>query len=183
VTRVNGNLTQVSGVLVNIAGIETKGIDLNLGWRGIDTGIGKIGLTWNNTFLRDYDVIVPITGGTQTISREGTEQGSPSQGFPKWKSIGVIDWDGTSFGASLTGRYISKLEEGDGNTMNSRFYTDLQLRWTAPSFADNFEFAVGVNNMFKTKAPGCFTCDINNFDPTMYDVPGRFFYARAHVKM
>ena len=183
VTRVNGILTQVSGVLVNIAGVETKGIDLNLAWRGIDTGIGKLGFTWNNTFLRNFDVIVPITGGTQVISREGTEQGSPSQGFPKWKSIGVIDWDGTSFGASLTGRYISELDEDDGNTMSSKFYTDLQLRWNAPSFAENFDFAIGVNNMFKTKAPGCFTCDINNFDPTMYDVPGRYFYARAHVKM
>ena len=53
----------------------------------------------------------------------------------------------------------------------------------APSFADNFGFALGVNNLFKTKAPGCFTCDINNFDPTMYDVPGRYLYARATVKM
>ncbi|MFL6737837.1 MAG: TonB-dependent receptor domain-containing protein, partial [Sphingomicrobium sp.] len=187
VSRVNGILTQVSGVLVNIAGVETKGIDFNVAYRGLDTGVGKFGLTWNNTFLTNYDVIVPITGGTQTISREGTEQGSPSQGFPKWKSIGVLDWDGTSFGASLTGRYISKLKEFDSgalvNTMGSKFYTDLQLRWTAPSFADHYGFAIGVNNLFKTKAPGCVTCDINNFDPTMYDVPGRYFYARASVKM
>jgi iron complex outermembrane receptor protein len=184
VTRTsNGILTQVSGLLLNIAGIETKGIDFNLAYRGIDVGMGKLGLTWNNTFLRNFDVIVPITGGTQTISREGTEQGSPSQGFPKWKSIGVLDWDGTAFGASLTGRYVSKLKEGDGNTMNARFYTDLQLRWTSPDFADHFGFALGVNNLFKTKAPGCFTCDINNFDPTVYDVPGRYFYARASVKM
>ena len=187
-TRVNGVLTQVSGVLVNIAGIETKGIDLNVAYRGIDTGIGKFGLTWNNTFLNEYDVIVPITGGTQVISREGTEQGSPSQGFPKWKSIGVLDWDGTNFGATLTGRYISKLDEVDAdgdviNEMDAKFYTDLQLRWTSPSFADRFGFAIGVNNLFKTKAPGCVTCDINNFDPTMYDVPGRYFYARANVKM
>ena len=27
------------------------------------------------------------------ISREGTEQGSPDQAFPKWKSIGIVDWD------------------------------------------------------------------------------------------
>jgi iron complex outermembrane receptor protein len=183
VTRVNGILTQVSGVLVNIAGIETKGIDLNVAYRNVDTSIGKFGFTWNNTFLRNYDVIVPITGGEQVISREGTEQGSPSQGFPKWRSIGVLDWDGTTFGASITGRYISKLEEDDGNTMSSKFYTDLQFRWMAPSFADNFGFALGINNLFKTKAPGCFTCDLNNFDPTMYDIPGRYFYARASVKM
>jgi iron complex outermembrane receptor protein len=183
VTRVNGNLTQVSGLLQNIAAIETKGIDLNVAYRNIETGMGKFGLTWNNTFLRNYDVIVPITGGTQVISREGTEQGSPSQGFPKWKSVGILDWDLASFGATVTGRYVSKLQEGDGNVMNAKFYTDLQLRWHAPSFSDNFGFALGVNNLFKTKAPGCFTCDINNFDPTVYDLPGRYFYARATVKM
>lgn len=183
VTRVNGNLTQVSGLLQNIAGVNTKGYDLNIAYRTDQTSAGKFGFTWNNTFLRNYDVIVPITGGTQVISREGTEQGSPSQGFPKWKSVGILDWDITNFGATITGRYVSKLKEGDGNKMGSKFYTDLQLRWTAASFADNFGFALGVNNLFKTKAPGCFTCDINNFDPTVYDLPGRYFYARATVKM
>jgi len=183
VTRVNGTLTQVSGLLQNIAAIKTKGYDLNIAYRTDKTSAGTFGFTWNNTFLRNYDVIVPITGGTEVISREGTEQGSPSQGFPKWRSVGILDWDITSFGATLTGRYISKLKEGDGNTMNAKFYTDLQLRWHAPSFSDNFGFALGVNNLFKVKPPGCFTCDINNFDPTMYDLPGRYFYARMTVKM
>lgn len=183
VTRVNGNLTQVSGLLQNIAGIKTKGYDLNVAYKTDKTSAGTFGLTWNNTFLRKYDVIVPITGGTQTISREGTEQGSPSQGFPKWKSVGLLDWDITNIGATVIGRYVSKLKEGDGNTMNAKFYTDLQLRFHALSFSDNFNFALGVNNLFKTKAPGCFTCDINNFDPTTYDLPGRYFYARATVKM
>ena len=66
-------------MLQNIAAIETKGLDLNLAYRDLDTGFGKFGLTWNNTLLTNYDVIVPITGGTQVISREGTEQGQPSQ--------------------------------------------------------------------------------------------------------
>ena len=124
---------------------------------------------------------VPITNGRQVISREGTEQGSPSQGFPKWRSIGVLDWDLASFGATLTGRYVSKLAETGGNVMKSRFYTDLQLRILTGE--DRFGFALGVNNLFKTRAPGCVTCDINNFDPTVYDVPGRYFYARASYRM
>ncbi|HET7817267.1 MAG TPA: TonB-dependent receptor [Sphingomicrobium sp.] len=184
VTRAGGGqLTQVSGLLQNIAGIKTDGIDLNLAYRTAETGMGRFGFTWNNTFLRNFDVIVPATGGEQVISREGTEQGSPAQGFPKWKSIGIIDWDLTSFGMTITGRRVSRLRESDGNVMKSRFYTDLQIRFTAPSFAENGGLALGVNNLFKTKAPGCFTCDLNNLDPTVYDVPGRYMYARATVKM
>ena len=73
-------MTEVSGFLQNIAAIKTKGIDVNLAYSGLDTGgFGTLGFTWNNTFLRNFDLILPITGGTETISREGTEVGSPSQ--------------------------------------------------------------------------------------------------------
>jgi iron complex outermembrane receptor protein len=184
VTRAsNGQLTTVFGVLGNIAGIRTKGIDLNVAYRGPKTSIGKFGVTWNNTFLKNYDLIVPVTGGSVVISREGTEVGSPSQGFPKWKSIGILDWDLANFGASLTGRRVSKLRESDTNVLKSRFYTDLQLRWNPTFLNRQFGFAVGANNLLNTKAPGCNTCDLNNFDPTMYDIPGRYYYGRVSVKM
>jgi len=88
-----------------------------------------------------------------------------------------------SFGATLIGRYVSKLKEQGGNTLQSRFYTDAQLRFTPSFWDDRFGFAVGANNIFNTKAPGCVTCDINNFDPTVYDVPGRYYYAKVSVKM
>jgi iron complex outermembrane receptor protein len=67
--------------------------------------------------------------------------------------------------------------------MSAKFYTDLQLRWNPSWVGHQFGFAVGANNLLNTKAPGCFSCDLNNFDPTMYDVPGRFYYIRAGVKM
>ncbi|MCJ8157415.1 TonB-dependent receptor domain-containing protein [Sphingomonas sp. LaA6.9] len=183
VTRAGaGQLTQVVGLLQNIAGINTDGLDVNLTYRTGETGAGRFGFTWNNTFLFNYDVIVPTAGGTQVISREGTEQGSPSQGFPEWKSIGIIDWDKDDFGMTLTGRYVSELDEAGGNVMKDRFYTDVQFRLTVGEDKD-FGFALGVNNIFNTTAPGCVTCDINNFDPTTYDLNGRYLYAKATFKM
>ena len=185
ITRsVAGDIVGIDSVLDNIAGIRTKGIDANLAYRTDETGFGRFGFTWNNTFLRNFDILVPTADGTQVISREGTEVGSPSQAFPKWKSIGIVDWDLASFGATVTGRYIKSVRETNAdNKIKSMFYTDLQLRWTSPDFADNFGFALGVNNLFDVKAPACFGCDVNGFDPTTYDVPGRYLYARATVKM
>ena len=184
VTRAaGGQLTQIEGLLGNIAGIRTKGIDLNVAYRTLRTQAGTFGFTWNNTFLKNYDVIIPTADGTQVISREGTEQGSPAQGFPKWKSIGIVDWDGSQFGATVTGRYVSKLRESDGNVMKSKFYTDVQLRWMPEMLGQQWGLAFGVNNLFNTRAPGCNTCDLNNFDPTMYDIPGRYYYFRAGVKL
>ena len=183
VTRANGQLTQVAGLLGNIAGIETEGVDLNVLYSTEKTSAGRFGFTWNNTFLRNYSVIVPTSGGEAIISREGTEQGSPSQGFPHWKSVGIVDWDLGEFGATFTGRYVSKLKEQGGNVMKSRFFTDIQGRFTPGWWEERFGFALGVNNLFDTKIPGCVTCDLNNFDPTMYDIPGRYYYARASFKM
>ncbi|HEX6073593.1 MAG TPA: TonB-dependent receptor, partial [Sphingomicrobium sp.] len=180
----SGQVTQINGVLGNIAGIRTKGIDLNVAYRTKKTKAGTFGFTWNNTFLKNYDLLLSGVSGTQVISREGTEQGSPSQGFPKWKSIGIFDWDYAQFGTTITGRYVSKLRESGGNVLGSKFYTDLQLRWSPKlGFFNQLGLAVGVNNLFKTKAPGCITCDLNNFDPTVYDIPGRYYYARIGVKM
>ena len=180
----SGQIANIEGFLDNIARIETRGIDLNASWRTPVGGGWTLGLTSNTNFLLNYDVFVPTADGTQKISREGTEQGSPDQAFPKRKSIGIIDLDGQHFGFSLTGRYISSVREteADGNELKSRLYTDLQLRWFGID-EDRFGFAVGVNNLLDKDPPGCISCGLNNFDPTTYDVPGRYLYARATVKM
>lgn len=186
VTRApGGQLTFVEGLLQNIAGIRTKGVDVNLSYRTQETSAGRFAFTWNNSFLTQYDVLVPTADGQLVVSREGTEQGSPSQTFPKWKSVGILDWDGKSIGATLTGRYVSAIREplANDNRMKARFYTDFQLRWFPADDPDAFGFALGVNNLFDVKAPGCISCDLNNFDPTAYDLPGRYYYVRASFKM
>jgi iron complex outermembrane receptor protein len=181
----SGAVTQIRGLLQNIAGIETDGLDVTLNYRSPETGMGRFGLFWSNTFLFHYRVAVPATNGITRIDREGTEQGSPDQAFPKWKSTAVLDWkqrgDG-GLGASITGRYIAAVDEANGNHMHSRLYTDLQLRWE-PENWHGLGFAIGANNLFNLDPPACFTCGLNNMDPTTYDVPGTFYYARVSVKM
>jgi iron complex outermembrane recepter protein len=48
---------------------------------------------------------------------------------------------------------------------------------------DGLTFAIGANNLFDTDPPPCFTCGLNNMDPTTYDVPGTFFYGRVTFRM
>jgi iron complex outermembrane receptor protein len=156
----SGAVTQIRGLLQNIASIETDGLDVTLNYRTGETGAGRFGLFWTNTFLFNYRVSVPSTAGVTVIDREGTEQGSPDQAFPKWKSTAILDWSqggDSGFGASLTGRYISAVDEANGNEMKERLYTDLQLRWEPDSWK-GFGFALGANNLFNVDPPACFTC-------------------------
>jgi iron complex outermembrane receptor protein len=179
----SGQVTQIRGLLQNIASIETDGVDLTLIYRGGAGPAGTFNITWTNTFLFNYHVTVPATNGVTVIEREGTEQGSPDQAFPKFKSTGIIDWTLNNFGASLTGRYIEGVEEGNGNELGARFYTDVQLRWSPPWMDNRFGIAIGANNLFNVDPPACFTCGLNNMDPTTYDVPGTFLYARVSFRM
>lgn len=184
VTRVNGELIEVEGFLQNIASIESKSIDVNLALRNVKTRIGTLAFTWNNTILSDYDVIVPGPTGKQRLSREGTQVGSPAQGFPRHKSLAAIDLESGNIGVTLIGRYVSKLRDGTTtNVMESVFYNDAQLRIAVPRLVEGLNFAVGVNNIFDRETPGCISCESNNLSQAIHDIPGRYFYGRIGFKM
>ena len=117
------------------------------------------------------------------VGREGTERGSPDQAYPEWKSTLSVDWDLAGFGATGTLRYISSVDEvGAVNKLDSTTYFDAQFRWTPAQLGESMMFTIGVNNLLDQDPPGCFTCGLNNYDPTTYDSPGRFGYIRLSYK-
>lgn len=174
----SGQVAGIANPLINIGGIETSSVDLNLIWRSPDWDAGRFGLRWYTSWLLDFTEFVPTSGGLSPIEREGTERGSPDQAYPELKSTLMVDWDRDTFGATATFRHISAVDEaGDPNKLEARTYVDAQVRWS-PAFMDDIRVAVGVNNLFDKDPPGCVTCGLNNYDPNAYDAPGRFFYLR-----
>jgi iron complex outermembrane recepter protein len=181
----NGFINEIDGTLQNLDSIRTKGVDVTANFLTPETGIGTFGLTANATWLLKY--VLSASNGFVVIDRKGTERGSPDQAFPKFKGNATINWSIGDFGASFTGRYIDSVIEQGGptgtNKLDSRFYGDVQLMFT-PSFLDKrFAFTVGVNNVLNQDPPACFSCSLNNYDPTTYDVPGQFGYLRVSYKM
>ncbi|NEX91703.1 TonB-dependent receptor [Caulobacter sp. 17J65-9] len=182
ITRtVSGAVAGVSNPLINIGGIETRTVDLNLIWRGPETDMGRFSVRSNTTFLLEYTELVPTGAGLAAIKREGTERGSPDQAYPETKSTLTVDWDRADWGATVGLRYLSAVEESQAaNTLDARTYFDAQFRWRPEMFDDQFGLAFGVNNLFDKDPPGCVSCGLNNYDPNAYDAPGRFFYLRAN---
>jgi iron complex outermembrane receptor protein len=127
---------------------------------------------------------VPATNGTTTTDYTGTERGSPDQAYPHFKGQATLDWATGPVTASVTGRYIDNVIEAQGgNELDRRFYGDAQLQFS-PSWMENrMALTLGVNNVFNSDPPACFSCSLNNYDPTTYDVPGRFGYVRLSYKM
>ncbi|MFZ2031394.1 MAG: hypothetical protein WAU68_13865, partial [Vitreimonas sp.] len=106
-------------------------------------------------------------------------------GYPDWKAQTTVNWDWRDWGASITNRYVSSLTEvaNGGTKLDSVSYWDIQLRWQPTHIADgHIQFALGINNITDVDTPGCFSCDVNNMDPTLHDIPGRFGYFRIAYK-
>ncbi|MEP6983853.1 MAG: TonB-dependent receptor, partial [Sphingomicrobium sp.] len=191
----NGFVNEIDGTLQNLASIHTRSIDVNLTYRTPETGFGRFGLTGNGSWLLKY-VVTQTNGGLGVfvIDRRGTERGSPDQAYPRFKGNATLDWTLGGFNASVTGRYIAKVTEFSltplfntggrlSNVLASRTYLDAQANWTLPVMEHRITLTVGGNNLTDQDPPGCYTCSVNNYDPTTYDVPGQFFYGRISYKM
>ena len=179
----SGRIARIVGLLQNIGEIRTQGIDLTINYRTPDTGFGMFGLNLNGNYLRRYTEATPTAAGFSTTSYKGTTRGSPDQSYPKFKGTGVVSWDLHDISASFTGRYINHVIESDGNRLKNTFYGDVQLTFTPAFLNRKFAFTVGVINVFNQDPPACDTCTGPNYDPTTYDVPGQFGYARISYKM
>ena len=181
----NGFINQIDGTLQNLDSIRTKGIDATINYRSPPTSIGRLGLTANATFLRKY--VLSASNGFVVLDRRGTERGSPDQAFPKVKFNLTGDWSLGDVAASFTARYIDGVNElkpdQSPNRLPSRLYGDVQFIYTPSYLQRRVALTAGVNNVFDNDPPACFSCSLNNFDPTTYDVPGQFGYVRLSYKM
>jgi iron complex outermembrane receptor protein len=178
----SGAVSAISNPLINIGGVETRALDLNLLYATPSWNVGRFTLRSNTTFLLEYTEKVPTSSGLAPLPRLGTERGTPPQGWPRTRWTLSADWTKGELGASLTSRYVSSITELGGNRLGDRTYLDAQLRWNPGFLNSRFQFAVGANNVLDNDPPGCATCGVNNYDPNLYDTPGRYYYLRLIYK-
>jgi iron complex outermembrane receptor protein len=194
-----GVINGFDNVLINIGGTTTSGYDLNLRWALPETGVGRFTFTWQNTYLDEYIDQVQTAAGLVEEAREGTERGSPSIAFPELKSALTADWTLGDFAAAATVRYTDAVTEtcpaaaraaNNGgvvlcssdpveNEMEATTYVDIQGSWTPAGLGGGWTFTLGINNLFDEDPPFCYTCELNSFDGSAYDIPGMFWYGRV----
>ena len=189
-----GVINNFSNQLTNIGGIETSGYDFTLRYSSPETSYGQWQINWMTTVLDEYVQIVPTSTGFVDVALEGTETGDPEQAYPELKSSVTAELLNDRWSVAGTLRYIDAVTEDctglgglglcsdEANEMNeidSTFYLDLQGNWRPAALSDQLMLTFGINNVTNEDPPPCFSCALNGFDATTYDVPGVFWYARA----
>ena len=195
----SGTITSIEGVLNNIGGIETSGLDFNFVLTTARTSAGQFRFQWMTSLLLSYDELVAnASGGFDRLDRKGQELGSPTRGFVETKSSLYTDWFYGEWSARLGLRYLSSLTEQcvglvadfeltefcsngpDTNKLDSVVYVDTQVNWKPESLlGGGWTFTAGVNNLFDEEPPVCYSCDLNSLDGTIYPIAGQFWYLRA----
>ncbi|RMF15881.1 MAG: TonB-dependent receptor [Alphaproteobacteria bacterium] len=190
-----GSIIRFENQLTNIGRIKTDGIDWSVILTSEQFDVGQFRLSWLNTWLDSYKEFTLGPSGTLVPNeRAGTELGSPERGFVEYKSTLALDWFYREFSVNFLLRYMSSLKETcpfDGslgslcsdaangvNKIGSRLYGDLTVTWTPHIWKGDWALSVGVNNLFDTSTPICYSCDLNSFDGTLYPIPGPFGWVR-----
>ena len=198
-----GSISSFNNVLLNIGGITVRGLDLTLNYRLPRKSFGKFRATWQSSYLLAYQTKVPSTDGFVTTDLVGTVSGTPTHAFPRVKSNLALSWMYKGFDVSLITRYIHSVTEqcpglsdfpgtcSNPNTDDTKatnklgimVYNDVQMMWS-PEFDHQLTVTAGVNNILNRDPPNCYSCSLNGFEGTTYDVPGMFGYVSAayHVQ-
>jgi len=205
ITMAGNVISNIKDTNLNIGGVSTDGIDISTHYKFPSTAIGdfKLGLDW--TFLRSFVQTIPNSSSTTGFS--STELGGTTTsfgGFPRQRANLSLDWNYGNLSASWMMQYIHSMTEGcstttiaDGycsdptgiysptggtgvNYLGGTVYNDVQATYHVDSW--NSDLSFGIRNVLDKKPPAALSAFANSFLPSLYRVPGRFFYAQVEVK-
>lgn len=172
----------VPSTYANVAAVKTRGIDVNLSYRGGEASAFHYGFHFAGTYT--ISNTLEIAGQViECAGRFGADCDTP---LPKWKHTADVTFGLQDVDLSTRWRMIgSATQDASTDILLSRIpavhYFDETVTWRV---APKFTFSIGVLNVFDKKPPivgdtsGATSVGGSTF-PTTYDVLGRSFFARV----
>ncbi len=206
----DGSLALVRDTTENLGTIFTDGVDGSARYRFPPTPAGDVGLSLVANWVRNWATSTPNPkGGASVQNLVGVERGGTSfpLAVPRWRAVGAVTWDRGPWSVTADLEYIGSLTEtcsdflngtpesltslgdcSDPNTkdnalsrnhIGSVFYVNVSVAHRFTGI--HTEVEAGVHNLLDRTPPISTQQVINSYDPTLYDVPGRFFYVGAQT--
>lgn len=196
-----GIISNIDNRNINTGGNTTKGFDGNAVYN-FDSDFGTWKFIVDFTYMDEFTSIVedPVSGENVVFSFAG--QAFDRSVLPRIRSNITANWQYEDFSVNYIIRYIHGTTEecqlgggatnngveqdvcsipaaevgGDSfNELGAMAYHDVSLGYI---INEELRVTVGFNNLLDTDPPVSFTTFANSFDPSMYEIPGRFGYVR-----
>lgn len=188
----SGNITQVQLTQVNLAGMRTRGVDLQVDWGfalgdiGLPEGAGDLAFNLVYSHLDTFER--QARPGAAFIDFAGSIGGDLSGGaLPDAKWVLSTTWSGGPLKATLRWRHIEGMTDARSiptfspTALNTPDYDifDLVGSWRID---ERLTFRLGVNNIADEDPPYYSSYSNSNTDPSTFDVLGRRFFVGLNAK-
>jgi iron complex outermembrane receptor protein len=160
----------------NAGGIDTRGADLRLAWRGT-LGPGQAGLDAYLGYLDDWSLREPHGGSVQLAGTIGGRTFGGS--LPRWKALLSTDYAWKDWRMTATLTHVDGMRDAQyrGFTVSSVSYLDLAAALTLRgALVEDATLEFGVDNVTDREPPLFPSYQQANTDPSQYDVLGRRFW-------
>lgn len=195
-----GNVVDLFNGQVNLGGQTTSGFDYNVAYN-FETEYGDFRVNWDGTYVDERTTIVvdPVTNTTTEFNDAGLA--GDRDVVPRLRTNLAVTWAYDDWTANWLVRFIGHTTEEcsiDGDTLDQQLCSDPSDELGGDSFNeledmayhdvslgyavnDNLRITLGVNNLFDTDPEVSYSTFANSFDPSMYEIPGQFFYSRVNL--
>jgi iron complex outermembrane receptor protein len=182
-----GRVTQVQDTYVNFGTYDLAGADFSGSW-ALRTAFGKITPSLSASYTYKYDTsLIPAAPVADRVGK------ADSSGYaPRWKAVASLDWATALVDASLTGRWVGRYQDYSVSTLElgNFWMLDANVRFElGKAFASSNTWLAGsyaslgaVNLLNKLPVYSYYTGSGVGYDPTQYDIRGRFVYLETGVK-
>ncbi|MBR0345253.1 MAG: TonB-dependent receptor [Rudaea sp.] len=176
-----GEINFLSSQPMNTANENLRGVD----WGALyefEFNDFKGSLDWDVTYLNRYDV-TPYQGAAK-IEYAGKITGGRGS-YTHWRSFGALNLARGAWSGSYSLQYIGRADDinaapGDlGDHAPAVTYHNVQAKY---AFAQSFDVAFGIDNLFDKKAPFIQSYTDANTDTMTYDLLGRRWYAKLNYR-
>ena len=194
-----GNVVDLFNGATNLGGQTTSGFDYNVAYN-FETEYGDFRINWDGTYVDERTTIVidPVTNTATEFNDAGLA--GDRDVVPRLRTNLAVTWAYDDWTANWLVRFIGHTTEecsisdsldqelcsdpseeigGDSfNELEDMAYHDVSLGYAVN---DNLRITLGVNNLFDTDPEVSYSTFANSFDPSMYEIPGQFFYSRVNL--
>lgn len=192
--QAGGNLNPPRNLLTNLSRIETDGFDVKVNWASDEFSWGRLRGALQSTYVGKYKETDSFGNVAQRSVGIETDNGS----IPRWQTNAQLGWTLGDWDLSWNVRYTAGVTEAcssatvvgvpgcetvdDHHRLGATTYHDAQLAWSNAGGLNGLRVSAGVNNLFAKDPPVCYTCTLNGYDASTYDLPGRFWFVEANYK-
>jgi iron complex outermembrane receptor protein len=187
--------------LANLSQITTDGVDIKANWLSEPFSFGHFSAAVQATKVISYKAVDEL--GLVSQRAVGIEVNNGA--IPPWRANAQLGWGIASVDVNWNIRFIGSVKELCGNaaatvpvpgctastgkfdanmynTLDAVVYNDVQIAWSDAFSLKGLKLEGGVNNLFGVNPPVCYSCTLNGYDASTYDLPGAFWYVRGTFK-